>query len=100
MTIEHGFIYTMRQPMKLVEITNIIKKDIPLHYRREFTGLALFHDAHDRKVKRDIHFSIEYQHSGHFDVKVRLLSSINYPLIPTIRMLKEHIISLEKRGAL
>jgi hypothetical protein len=86
--------------MKLVEITNINKKDIPLHYRREFTGSAVFNDTNDRQVKSDIQFIIEYQHSGNFDVKVNLLDSINYPLIPTIHMLRDHIIALEKRGAL
>jgi hypothetical protein len=86
--------------MKLIEITNIVKKDIPLHYRREFSGLAIFIDGHDKKIKSPIRFTIEYRHTGHFDVKVNLLDSLNYPLIPTIRMLKDHIITLEKRGAL
>ena len=86
--------------MKLVEITNIVKKDVPLHYRREFSGSALFCDTHDRQVVSAVNFAIEYKHSGHFDVSVNLSGSINYPLIPAIRMLKAHIIALEKRGAL
>ena len=86
--------------MKLLEINNIVKKDIPLHYRKEFTAEAIFSIAEDRLLTKNIKFIIEYNHSGDFDVKVNLLEPLNYPLLPTLRMIKELIIDLEKRGAL
>lgn len=86
--------------MKLLEINNIVKKDIPLHYRKEFTAEAIFSIGGDKFLTKNIMFTIEYNHSGDFDVKVNLLEPLNYPLLPTLRMLKDLIIDLEKRGTL
>jgi len=86
--------------MKFLEIINIMKKDIPIHYRREFTGKAVFITNDMKKQSHDIHFIIEYSHAGTFDVRVHYAHKEDGLHTHALPALKEHIIHLEKKGAL
>lgn len=86
--------------MKILQIKNIEKKDIPLHYRNEYKGLAVMEMAADTRLEKQINFILERSPMGQLDVSVELLEDLDYPLLPVIRTLKEFITELDKRGEL
>lgn len=89
--------------MKLIKLNNINKKDIPLHYRNEYSGSALFGSLQgnkDKEVSHPIEFAIERSALGKVDVQVRVLDDLDYPLVPVIKTLKTHILELDKKGLL
>ena len=86
--------------MNVVTIKNITRKDIPLHYREEFSGLAILNNMRSEKSESKIEFSLERTPYGTKQVEVKFLTAPDYPVIPAIRTLKEFILNLEKEGKL
>ncbi len=89
--------------MMIVEVTNIKKKDIPLHYRNEYSGEAHFTNstgADDAGNCHLIEFSIERSALGKIDIQVRFIDAPDYPLVPVIKSLKTYILDLEQKGQL
>ncbi|MFO7729589.1 MAG: hypothetical protein R6V86_02380 [Spirochaetia bacterium] len=86
--------------MKVIEIKDITKKNIPLHYRNEFKGSAVFEYLPQKQEESPVEFTLEHAANGDIDVSVRILNKINYPLLPALKSLKAHIRYLEKQGKL
>ncbi|MCK5201647.1 MAG: hypothetical protein KAR21_25005 [Spirochaetales bacterium] len=86
--------------MNVVTIRNITKKDIPLHYREEFSGLAVLDDMRSQESESRIEFSLERTAFGTKQVEVKFLKPPDYPVIPVIRTLREYILKLDKEGKL
>lgn len=85
--------------MRIVEILDVTRKDLPIFYRREYQGSAVIEMQHRAQAKK-VEFVIEHQPSGKLDIKVRLLEDIDYPLLPVVATLKDFILDLDKRGRL
>ncbi len=85
--------------MKLSEIANIIKKDIPLHYRNEYTANAVF-DLGGKTLSRRIEFVVEMSPIGAKDIRINFVDPIDYPLVPVLKSLKEEIHLLDRKGSL
>lgn len=86
--------------MKVVELTNVVRRDTPLLYRRTFTATAILtHGATGPEAKR-IEFVLEHSPLGPVNVNVKLLDDIDYPLVPALSALKDHINKLDQSGAL
>lgn len=81
-------------------IEQIIKKDIPLYYRNEYSGLAILESPQGERQEAAIEFSVEIQPTGDRVINVKVKERINYPLIPVIKVLKETILVMEKEGLL
>ncbi len=86
--------------MKLLEIKNIIKKDIPLYYRNEYTADAEFILIGDKTTNIAIAFSVEMAPTGEKTIEIEIKDSIEYPVVPILKLLKEEINVLEKKGLL
>jgi hypothetical protein len=86
--------------MKVIEISEIQRKDIPLHYREVYTGIAIFQNFEAQEIKKKVEFSIERTATGSTDITVNLLESMDYPRIPVLRSLKDYISQLNKQGKL
>lgn len=86
--------------MRVISIKNIIRKDIPLHYREEFSGLAVLNDMRSIESESKIEFSLERTASGKKQVEVKFTKAPDYPIIPAIRTLKKFILTMEKEGKL
>ena len=86
--------------MNVISINNIIRKDIPLHYREEFSGLAVFNDKRSKESESKIEFSLERTAFGTKQVEVKFIKVPDYPVIQAIRTLKEFILIMEKEGKL
>ena len=86
--------------MKIVELTNVVQRDTPVLYRRTFTATAALARGDSEPQTKRIEFTLEHLPLGPVDVAVKLLDEIDYPLVPTIAALKEHIQEMEREGEL
>ena len=86
--------------MKVVEIKNLVLKESPVLYRKEFTGEAVFETLDKEKLGKKIQFVLEKNHFGDSDIKVHVLEDINFPLVSVIRRIKIHIHEMEEKGLL
>ena len=85
--------------MKILEITDIARKENFIYYRREFTGKASY-DLPGRKTDGHIEFTIETTPLGKKDIHIRLVDPVDYPVLPVMQNLKAHILLLDSEGKL
>lgn len=86
--------------MKLSQIANIVKKEIPLHYRNEYTANAVFDLSEGKTLSRRIEFVVEMSPIGSKDIRINFVDPIDYPLVPVLKSLKEEISQLDRKGSL
>ncbi len=83
--------------MDLIEIKNILKRDVPLHYREDFSALAVFRDNNlQENIEIPVEFSLESNALGNKSVEVSLKEPVDFPASPLEELIKEHILSLDK----
>ncbi|GHV95316.1 hypothetical protein AGMMS50293_16360 [Spirochaetia bacterium] len=85
--------------MKVVAIKDMIRKDVPIYYRKLYTGVAVLELTKDATDYR-IDFAIEYKPTGQKEITVNFLDDIEYPLVPVIKELKQFILNMETSGGL
>jgi hypothetical protein len=85
--------------MKVVNIKDIIRKDVPIYYRLLFTGVAVMELTGDAADYR-IDFTIETKPTGQREITVSFLDDVDYPLVPVIRELKNYIDNMFTNGML
>ena len=86
--------------LRIIELQNLDRKDIPLSYRRTFTANARAEGANSGSFTQSIEFDIEKTAMGTTEISVRIVGSCQYPLVPLKRELRTHISQLESGGAL
>jgi hypothetical protein len=85
--------------MKVITIKDMIRKDVPIYYRKLYTGLAVIEMAKGPENYR-IDFSIEYKPTGQKDINITFIDSLDYPLIPVQKELKKYIDEMDSAGVL
>lgn len=85
--------------MKVISIKDMIRKDVPIYYRKLYTGVAVI-EMNNGPVEYRIDFSIEYKPTGLKDIGITFIDKIDYPLIPVNKELKTFIDLLESNGGL
>ena len=85
--------------MKILSIKDVIRKDIPIYYRRLYTGVASL-ELHTNPSDYRIDFSIEHKPTGQKEIGITFIDTIDYPLIPLTRELKSYIDTLDTNGSL
>jgi hypothetical protein len=85
--------------MKVLSIKNIVRKDVPIYYKRHFSGVAVL-ELVKEPVERRIDFSIENMPTGAKEIVITLVDAVDYPLIPLRRELKQFINGLDSNGGL
>ena len=85
--------------MQIIEIKNIIRKELPIYYRRLYTGIAVM-NLLNKPVEVSLEFQIEHKPTGEMDINLNLTEQIDYPLVPLHRELKKHIVDLDSGGKL
>jgi hypothetical protein len=85
--------------MTIVEIKDCVRKDVPIYYRREFSGVAVIEAAGKRQ---NIHadWTIESSPLGTSEISVNILKPVDYPLLPLLKALKAAIAALDHEGKL
>jgi hypothetical protein len=85
--------------MKVISIKDMIRKDVPIYYRNLYTGVAVIEMNNIQKGYR-IDFSIEHKPTGQKEVTVNFIDTIDYPLLPVNKDLKNLIDEMDNAGSL
>jgi hypothetical protein len=85
--------------MKVVELRDIVRKDVPIYYRRLFSGIIVL-ELMNKTAERKIDFSIETKPTGQKVIIVKLTEAVDYPLIPVVKEIKQYINKLDEDGGL
>ncbi len=86
--------------MKLTEIADIVKKNVALHYRNEYTARAVFEVGEKKTLSKRIEFVVEMSAIGSKDIRINFVDTIEYPLVPILKSLKDEIHLLDRKGSL
>ena len=85
--------------MKVIEIKNVVRKDIPIYYRRLYNGLLVL-DLLGKNVEVALDFQIEHLPTGMSEVAIISMGKVDYPLVPLQKELKQFISTLDSNGKL
>ena len=85
--------------MKIIEIKNIVRKDVPIYYRRLYTGIAVL-ELVNKPLEVPLDFQIEHKPTGQTEIGITLSENVNYPLVPLHKELKNFIGVLDSSGKL
>ncbi|MHC6201615.1 hypothetical protein ACYULU_00275 [Breznakiellaceae bacterium SP9] len=85
--------------MKVIEIRDIIRKDVPIYYRRLFSGMIKI-ELVNKAVDYKIDFTIETKPTGVKEIIPTFFETVDYPLVPLIREVKQYIDNLDDAGGL
>jgi hypothetical protein len=85
--------------MKVLEIRDIVRKDVPIYYRMFYSGTARM-ELINITVEHQIDFSVEMLPTGDKKVLITHDKQIDYPLLPVLNELKSAIIALDADGKL
>ena len=80
--------------MKILNIKDIIRKDVPIYYKRFYTGTLVI-DLFNKPEEVPVEFNIEHKPTGHLDIEASVPKDINYPLVPLMKELKLYIGELD-----
>jgi hypothetical protein len=85
--------------MKVITIKDMIRKDVPIYYRKLYTGVAVIEMGNGQENYR-IDFSLEYKPTGQKEINITFIDKIDYPLVPVNKELKTYILELEAADGL
>lgn len=85
--------------MKIVEIKDIIRKDVPIYYRRLYSGTAVL-ELINKPQELPLNFQIEHKPTGAVEIGITFSEKIDYPLVPLQKELKKYIGDLDSAGKL
>jgi len=85
--------------MKVIEIKNLLRKDVPIYYRRLYSGIAVL-ELINKIIDVPLDFHIEHKPTGQVEVGATLTEEVDYPLIPLQKELKRFICNLDSSGKL
>ncbi|MDR2247309.1 MAG: hypothetical protein LBE17_11680 [Treponema sp.] len=85
--------------MKVLQVKDIQRKDVPIYYRRLFSGILVL-ELVNKHVERAIEFTIETKPTGVRDIMVTLAEPVDYPLIPLMKEIKTFLYELDDSGGL
>jgi len=85
--------------MKVTAIKDLIRKDVPIYYRRIFSGTLLL-ELINNTVESHIDFTVETKPTGINEVIINNMDSVDYPLLPLTREIKKYISILDETGGL
>jgi hypothetical protein len=85
--------------VRVLEINHIVRKDVPIYYRRLYSGNAVL-ELVNKPVEIPVEFQIEHKPTGQTEINVKLLQKVDYPLVPLMKEVKNFIGALDADGKL
>ena len=85
--------------MKVVDLTNVRRKETLLYYRKEFQADAILQFL-EETTSAPVEFVLEHKATGGVEVRVTLTGDLDYPIMPVVANLKRYILDLHQRGSL
>jgi hypothetical protein len=85
--------------VRILEINNIIRKDVPIYYRRLYSGNAVL-ELINQPVETPVEFQIEHKPTGQIEINITFPKKVDYPLVPLLKEFKNVIGALDSEGKL
>ncbi|MDR0669706.1 MAG: hypothetical protein LBF95_06460 [Treponema sp.] len=85
--------------MTILKIKDIVRKDVPIYYRRLYSGVAVI-EMLNRSQDVRVDFSIEHKPTGQKEILITIIDHVDYPLVPVNAALKKAIDALDSSGGL
>jgi hypothetical protein len=85
--------------MKVVELRELSRREAPIHYIREYTAVAAL-ESSGGISEADIAFTLERKPLGPPAISVRVLDAVDWPLLPVVRAIRDHVAELDHKGLL
>jgi hypothetical protein len=85
--------------MKILEVKDIVRKDVPIYYRRLYSGIAVM-ELINKAVEVRIDFSIETKPTGQKEILINLVDKVDYPLVPLNKELRKILDNLDSTGVI
>jgi len=85
--------------MKINAIKNLTRKNVPIYYRRIFSGILVI-ELINEIVESQIDFTVETKPTGVNEVIINNMGNIDYPLLPLVKEIKKFISVLDETGGL
>jgi len=85
--------------MKIITLKDMIRKDVPIYYRKLYTSVAVI-ELNNKQNEYRIDFSMEIKPTGQKEFNVNFIDAVDYPLIPLTKELKQYIAELEAADGL
>jgi len=85
--------------MKVLGLHNIVREEGVIYYRKCFTADVEL-ELPLKTIKSPIYFTIEMSPLGEKDIKIKFLETVEYPLLPILKSLKEIIKQQDYEGKL
>jgi hypothetical protein len=85
--------------VKVLELKNLVRKDVPIYYRRLYNGTAVV-ELINKSQEVHLDFSIEHKPTGYKEILITLIDKVDYPLLPLNSALKKAIDDLDSAGSL
>jgi hypothetical protein len=85
--------------VKILEIKNIVRKDVPIYYRRLYSGDGVV-EFMNGAVEIPVEFRIEHLPTGQTEISVTFPQKVDYPLVPLVKEFRNFISALDSKGKL
>jgi len=85
--------------MRIVALRNLVRKDVPIYYRRLFSGILEI-ELINKTVESHINFTVETKPTGINEVTINEMGDVEYPLLPLRKAVINHISLLDETGGL
>jgi len=85
--------------MKIITLKDMIRKDVPIYYRKLYTSVAVI-ELNNKQNEYRIDFSMEIKPTGQKEFIVNFIDAVDYPLVPVLKELKKYIAELEAADGL
>lgn len=85
--------------MKVVSIHGLKRKDSPIIYMREWSGVAVIKGPAS-EVEHPVRIVIEARPFGGPEVQVEFLDHPDWPVLPLIKSIKHLVLEMDKAGSL
>jgi len=85
--------------MKIITLKDMIRKDVPIYYRKLYTSVAVI-ELNGKQNEYRIDFSMEIKPTGQKEFNVNFIDAVDYPLVPLVKDLKQYIAELEAADGL
>jgi hypothetical protein len=85
--------------MRIVDIKNLVRKDVPIYYRRLYSGIVVL-ELVNKSIEVPLDFQIEHKPTGQVETTITSMGTIDYPLVPVKKELKKFIGTLDSDGKL
>lgn len=86
--------------MKVDHLEAIERVPLAIDYRRLYRARVVIAIADRKTSPTPIEFSLELSPFGGYEITVQFLDGAEYPLIPALKLVKEHIKTLDRTGDL